>query len=138
VPAPDVGAPRASEDVAPPAAVDAPVVAAATAAPDAAEDEAPDAATVPAEPTALAPADAGAAPTAPANVAPERGLLTLDTEPWTRVYLGKTLLGDTPLVDVRVPAGRQRLRLVNPSEQVDTEIEVQVPAGGRVRKKLAL
>lgn len=68
----------------------------------------------------------------------QRGRLTLDTEPWTRVFLGKTLLGETPLVDVKIPPGRHRLRLVNAAEKVDTEIEVQVAPGGTVRKKLAL
>ena len=91
-------------------------------------------ASVPTE--AAAPADP---PPKPAESTPAaRGKLTLDTEPWTRVFLGKTLLGETPLVDVKIPAGRHRLRLVNKAENVDTEIEVQVAPGGTVRKKLAL
>jgi serine/threonine protein kinase len=67
-----------------------------------------------------------------------RGLLSLDTNPWTRVYLGRTLLGETPILEVPVPSGRQRLRLVNDQEKIDTVIEVQVQAGKTTVKKLTL
>jgi len=41
------------------------------------------------------------------------GYLKLDTDPWTEVYLKRRKLGITPLLKVRLPAGRHRLRLVN-------------------------
>ncbi len=55
------------------------------------------------------------------NFAPKRrppirrakGLLRLDTQPWTTVYLGRRKLGITPLLDIKLPAGRHKLRLVN-------------------------
>ncbi|MBM4779591.1 MAG: serine/threonine protein kinase [Archangiaceae bacterium] len=67
-----------------------------------------------------------------------KGRLSLDTDPWTHVYAGARLLGETPLLDVSLPAGTQRLRLLNREENVDTVIEVEIPVDGRVVKKLAL
>lgn len=80
--------------------------------------------------------DAGA-PSRPNQVA-RRGALTLDTDPWTKVFVGKRLLGETPLIEVSLPAGRQQLRLVNEAEKIDTVIEVEVLATGVTVKKLAL
>jgi len=39
--------------------------------------------------------------------------------PWAKVYLGNRLLGETPLTDVRLPAGEHRLRFVNEPLGVD-------------------
>jgi serine/threonine-protein kinase len=66
------------------------------------------------------------------------GKLTLKTEPWTTVYLGAQRLGDTPLVEVTVPAGRQVLKLVNPETNVKSSIEVEIPVNGTLVKKLKL
>ena len=66
------------------------------------------------------------------------GKLTLKTEPWTTVYLGTKRLGDTPLLEVSVPAGRQVLKLVNPESGVQSSIEVEIPANGTLVKKLKL
>jgi eukaryotic-like serine/threonine-protein kinase len=55
---------------------------------------------------------ASSAPPAPATAAP--GLLTLDSSPWSQVYLAGRLLGSTPLVRVPLPAGRHVLTLKNP------------------------
>jgi eukaryotic-like serine/threonine-protein kinase len=40
------------------------------------------------------------------------GYLKITTLPWSKVYLGSRLLGITPLANVKVPAGRHRLRFV--------------------------
>jgi serine/threonine-protein kinase len=92
---------------------------------------------VPVEPVAVAvaPIDAGAPAAHP--VAAARGKLSLDTSPWTRVYLGKSLLGDTPLIEVSVPAGKQTLRLVNESENVSSSVEVVIKPGQTTVKKLS-
>ncbi len=43
----------------------------------------------------------------------QTGRLTIDTRPWTQVYLGRRMLGMTPVVDVKLPAGRHELTLKN-------------------------
>jgi hypothetical protein len=60
------------------------------------------------------------------NLKVRRGFLTLETTPWARVYLGSTLLGETPLVRLPLPGGLHQLRLVNEPEHLDTYIEVEV------------
>ncbi len=71
-------------------------------------------------------------------VASARGRLTLDTVPWTRVFMGKQLLGETPLIDITVPSGLKTFRLVNEGKGIDQTIEVQVKPGQLTVKKLSL
>ncbi|ATB38424.1 serine/threonine protein kinase [Cystobacter fuscus] len=66
------------------------------------------------------------------------GRLTLDTKPWTYVYLRGRMLGDTPLIEVPLPAGRHQLKLVNESKNISTVIEVEIRAGQTTGKKLQL
>jgi eukaryotic-like serine/threonine-protein kinase len=72
--------------------------------------------------------------------APKRasGRLTLDTTPWTHVYLRGRKLGDTPLIDQALPAGRHQLKLVNESKNISTVVEVEIRAGQSTVKKLRL
>jgi eukaryotic-like serine/threonine-protein kinase len=66
------------------------------------------------------------------------GKLTLKTTPWTQVYLAGKKLGDTPLVDLPVPAGTHVLKLVNPDSNLESTIEVEVKSGQTTTKKLRL
>jgi serine/threonine-protein kinase len=62
-------------------------------------------------------------------VAGKAGRLSVDSDPWSTVYLDGARLGTTPLWQVDVPAGRHRLRLVTSRGQ-STERHLRVPAGG--------
>jgi serine/threonine-protein kinase len=64
------------------------------------------------------------------------GKLTLKTTPWTMVYLGKKKLGDTPLLNVPLPPGRHTLRLVNPENNSENSIEVEIKSNEVTVKKL--
>ncbi|MDX2013577.1 MAG: PEGA domain-containing protein [Myxococcaceae bacterium] len=66
------------------------------------------------------------------------GKLTLKTTPWTSVFLGSKKLGDTPLVDVPLPAGTHVLKLTNPDSNLESSIEVDVKPGQTTTKKLRL
>jgi hypothetical protein len=66
------------------------------------------------------------------------GTLTLDTTPWTNIYLGTKLLGETPLVNYKLPAGVHHLRLVNPNQKIDERVEVTVESGKLTAKRLKL
>jgi serine/threonine-protein kinase len=73
------------------------------------------------------PAPAPAPAAAPAAEKPAGfGRLTLDTVPWTDVFLGSMKLGTTPLVEVKIPAGSHHLRLVNPDAKIDKQLDVTV------------
>jgi serine/threonine-protein kinase len=67
-----------------------------------------------------------------------RGQLTLDTTPWTNVYLNGRKLGETPLLKVSVPAGRQTLQLVNEEEGIKKRIEVEIEPGKTTVKRMKL
>jgi len=64
----------------------------------------------------------------PAPVA-THGYLKLNTEPWTKVSLGKRSLGVTPVLRARLPAGKHRLQLVNQELGVDRSIEIVIQPG---------
>ena len=75
--------------------------------------------------------------TAPrAKTAPKRrspGRLTIDTRPWTEVFLEGRRLGMTPLQGVKLPAGRHRLRLSNGQAGIDTTVTVKIRPGRETR-----
>jgi serine/threonine-protein kinase len=92
--------------------------------------------TGPAAPSPLAPSDRAAPPDG-GEAAPE-GYLTLDTVPWTTVYLGRKKLGETPLVKVPVPSGELELVLVNATEGVRESYVARVKPGEVFRTRLDL
>ncbi|MCI0669648.1 MAG: protein kinase [Myxococcaceae bacterium] len=66
------------------------------------------------------------------------GRLTLDTVPWTDVFLGNRRLGETPLVEAVLPAGRHTLRLVNEQQGIKTTLKVEVREGRLTVKRVEL
>ena len=77
-------------------------------------------------------------PVAATPVAVAKGKLSLSTDPWTHVSLNGKALGDTPLIEVPLPAGRHRLQLSNEQAKIDLAIEVEVKAGQVTKKVLRL
>jgi serine/threonine-protein kinase len=51
-------------------------------------------------------------PSERAHTAP-RGRISINTRPWSKVYVGSRLLGTTPIGEASVPSGRVRLRIVD-------------------------
>jgi len=64
------------------------------------------------------------------------GLVSLDTTPWSRVYFHSRLLGETPLAEVRLPAGRQVLVCVDGQGTRHT-VTVVVDPSQVVRRRVA-
>lgn len=98
----------------------------------------------PVTPVAEVPREVDAGVPAPVSVVTPRpklqamARLSIDTDPWTKVMLGKRVLGETPLIDVAVPAGALRLRLINDHEGVDTVVDLQLKPGEAVTKQYRL
>jgi serine/threonine-protein kinase len=67
-----------------------------------------------------------------------KGKLSLVTSPWSNVYFGKKNLGETPLTNVPLPAGKQRLLLINDERKLRTTIEVEIKPGKTTALKLKL
>jgi hypothetical protein len=59
--------------------------------------------------------------------------VSVNTEPWTSVFLDGARIGDTPLYRRAVVSGRHVLRLVNVEAGVDYETEIVAVAGQTVR-----
>jgi serine/threonine protein kinase len=64
------------------------------------------------------------------------GKLTLQTTPWTEVFLGSKRLGESPLLEIPLPVGKHTLRLVNAEAGVKTSVEVEIVANKTTVKKL--
>jgi serine/threonine-protein kinase len=67
--------------------------------------------------------------------APKTGRLRLMTTPWTTIYHKGVKLGQTPLIDVRLPAGAVKLRAVNDEAGIDRWITVRIKPGQVVTRR---
>jgi hypothetical protein len=70
--------------------------------------------------------------------AAKKGMLTIDTKPWTEIYLGERKLGITPLLDVEIPAGRHKLKIINKGRGINETLDVVVKAGEKTTVKKTL
>jgi len=64
----------------------------------------------------------------------EPGYLSLDSAPWSDVFLGTDRLGTTPLIRVPLPPGKYLLTLRNPELGVSTSYAVEIHAGKTVSR----
>jgi serine/threonine protein kinase len=97
------------------------------------------------------PAGAGVAPTAnveaatvnaiahsDAGASPSFGFLTIDTSPWSLVSVGGKVLGQTPLVGVKLPSGTQVLSLRNPELGIETSYSVTIEPGKTSARRIGI
>jgi serine/threonine-protein kinase len=99
-----------------------------------------------ARPLATAPSEVNAVPGSSADktLRPRPGMpvpegrLTLDSTPWSAVYLGGQLLGQTPLVELALPVGDHALELVNPDQGISTTYVVHVESGKTTVRRVGL
>ncbi len=66
------------------------------------------------------------------------GFLSLDTSPWSEIYLGRRKLGLTPLIGYRLPAGEHLLKAVNEKKGLNKEFKVKIRPGKTTRLRLDL
>ena len=66
------------------------------------------------------------------------GKLRLTTNPWTDVYHRGRHLGQTPLIDVELPPGKVRLRVVNKEQGIDKTVTVVIKPGEKTIKRFNL
>lgn len=107
--------------------------------------EGTDAATLPAAPastpTVPIPDAATAGPTAPGKATATGrgdGFLTIDTRPWTTVYVDGNARGMTPLIRIRLPAGPHELLLVNEQSRIRSKRRVVIRRGANTKLELDL
>jgi len=73
-------------------------------------------------------------PTGPASF----GFLTIDTSPWSVVSVGGRVLGQTPLISVRLPSGPQILSLRNPELGIETSYPITIESGKTTVRRLGI
>jgi hypothetical protein len=69
---------------------------------------------------------------------PEPGFLTLDTAPWTVVYVDGVYAGSTPLFREKLAPGPHTLTLVNEGRALNTNEDVVIEEGKQKKLKLLL
>lgn len=89
-------------------------------------DSKPEPAEPPPRQTAAAPTEIG-----------EKGFLTIDTYPWTKVTVNGRTLGSTPLVKAPLAAGTYTVTLENPDEKITERVTITIKPGETVSKRLA-
>ena len=73
----------------------------------------------------VSPAPAATTPAATPSPQVDPGYVSVNSTPWSVVYLDGDSIGPTPVQDLRVPPGRHRLRLVREGyESVAQELEI--------------
>jgi serine/threonine-protein kinase len=86
----------------------------------------------------LAPAPLADDVSEPVCAPPEPGFLTLDTVPWTVVYVDGVYAGSTPLFRHKLAAGAHKLTLANDALDLKREEDVVVEEGRAHKLKLVL
>ena len=66
------------------------------------------------------------------------GFLTIDTSPWSLVSVGGRLLGQTPLMNVKLATGSQVLSLKNPEQGIETSYPVQIETGKTTVRRIGI
>ncbi len=72
----------------------------------------------------------------PAEVG-EKGFLTIDTYPWTKVTVNGRVLGTTPLVKAPLAAGSYTVVLENSDDKISERVTVTIKPGETTSKRLA-
>jgi serine/threonine-protein kinase len=89
--------------------------------------------------SAPAPIGTPSEPATPSMPAPPSfGFLTIDTSPWSMVSVNGKLLGQTPLVGVKLPSGTQVLSLKNPELGIQTTYTVTIEAGKTAARRIGI
>jgi serine/threonine-protein kinase len=57
------------------------------------------------------------------------GTLRVQTTPWSQVYVDGRLIGNTPQMNISLPAGRHQVRLINPDFDIRETVSVNIRAG---------
>jgi eukaryotic-like serine/threonine-protein kinase len=66
------------------------------------------------------------------------GFLTIDTTPWSNVSIRGKMLGQTPIVKARLPAGTHTLTLRNPDLGLETQYSVTIEPNTTIVKRVGL
>jgi len=66
------------------------------------------------------------------------GFLRINSRPWAQVFVDGRFLGNTPLLNAPVPAGKHKIKLTNPDLRMSKSFTLQVQAGKPTTKLVEL
>ena len=66
------------------------------------------------------------------------GFLTIDTSPWSTVSVGGRVLGQTPLIGVKLPSGSQVLLLKNPEQGIEASYPITIESGRTTVRRIGI
>jgi serine/threonine-protein kinase len=66
------------------------------------------------------------------------GTLRINTRPWSQVFVDGRLIGNTPQMNISLPAGRHSVTLVNSEFNIRETITVEITAGATETRSLTL
>jgi eukaryotic-like serine/threonine-protein kinase len=84
------------------------------------------------------PAGGGGGEARPAAAAGGTGTLRINTRPWSQVFVDGRLIGNTPQMNITLPAGRHTVTLVNPEFNIRQTVQVEITAGQTETRVLTL
>ncbi len=77
-------------------------------------------------------------PKKPSAVSARPGKLRLMTRPWTEIYYKGKKLGQTPLIDVKLPSGWVVLKAINKGKGINRTLRIKIPPGKTISKRINL
>jgi len=89
-------------------------------------------------PVAARPAYAVAPAPVAAPAAGDGGALRVNSRPWSQVYVDGRLVGNTPLLNLPLRAGKHKVKLVNPDMGMSKQLTVQIDKGKATTKVVEL
>jgi serine/threonine-protein kinase len=66
------------------------------------------------------------------------GALRVNSRPWSQVYVDGRLVGNTPLLNLPLRAGKHKVKLVNPELGMSKQMTVQIDKGKATTKVVEL
>ena len=66
------------------------------------------------------------------------GSLRVNSRPWSQVYVDGRMIGNTPLLNVPLRAGKHKVKLVNPQLGMSKQLTVQIAKGKATTKVVEL
>jgi hypothetical protein len=67
-----------------------------------------------------------------------KGVLRINTRPWSQVFVDGKLIGNTPQMNIELEPGHHRITLVNAEFHIQKSLDIEIPAGETVVKILDL
>jgi len=79
-----------------------------------------------------------AQPSASSASSSDTGTLRVNTRPWSQVFVNQKFVGNTPQMNLQLPAGKHNVSFVSPTFGIRKNITVKIAAGKTVTKVLTL